>query len=451
MADPAERSVPPAVDPPQHPGNQPTQVFEWPRQAAAGQAPPPGQTAGGMSPPGLWQSPATAAGGSSPWGGADAWGAAGPKQRRGLGRLLLTTLAVAAIALSSTIGGVVGHELAESDEQTNVLDRDANLGGTVREESVARPAASIAGIAARVLPTVVSLEVRRGTSGGSGSGVIIRSDGYILTNNHVISAAADGGTITLRFNDERTSEATIVGRDSTSDLAVIKADTAGALPAATLGSSRQLQVGDPVIAVGSPLGLSGTVTAGIVSSKNRPVSTGGEGTDTNAVINAIQTDAAVNPGNSGGPLVDGRGAVVGINSAIATLGGGLGGTGGSIGLGFAIPIDSARRIAEQIIRTGKATRPVIGACLDPNYEGEPAGARISSGAGCRAALTPQGPAAKAGLKEGDVITAIDDDRVFAGNELIVAIRDRRPGDRVKLTYVRNGSKRTVTVTLAESG
>ena len=263
-----------------------------------------------------------------------------------------------------------------------------------------RPPGSIADIAQRVEPAVVSISVQTASLQGVGSGVVIDKGGYILTNNHVVSAAATTGTITVTFSDNTTVAAKIVGRDPLTDLAVIKVDT-DKLTVASLGDSSKLAVGDPVVAIGSPLGLMGTVTAGIVSALDRPVHVSGDESDTNAVIDAIQTDAAINPGNSGGALVDAQGAVVGINSAIATLPSSGTTQNGSIGLGFAIPINSARDIATQLIKTGKAVHASIGlntrAVTDQTSR---KGAYIAQ-------VIPGGPGDKAGLKAGDVITLAD--------------------------------------------
>jgi putative serine protease PepD len=302
-----------------------------------------------------------------------------------------------------------------------------------------RPDGSIAGIAAKVSPSVVSIQVDAGANSGTGSGFIIKPDGYILTNNHVVAAGADGGTITVNFSDSSSLPARIVGRDSSYDLAVIKVDKTG-LPAVTLGNSDGVVVGDLAIAIGSPLGLEGTVTAGIVSALNRPVTAGEQGqggTGDTSFINAIQTDAAVNPGNSGGPLVNAAGEVVGVNSAIATLGNG-GGQSGSIGLGFAIPVNQAKRIAEELISTGTSTKPVIGVRLDMQYTGE--GARVAS-------VTAGSAAEKAGIQDGDVITEFNGKPVSDATALIVDIRSMKPGDEVPVTVERNGAAQDLTVTL----
>jgi putative serine protease PepD len=346
--------------------------------------------------------------------------------------------------IAGGIGGAVGYHAA--DRGTTVIDSGATLGrpsGTV----VQRPAGSTAAVAQKVLPSVVSVTVKTASGGDTGSGVIIRSDGYILTNNHVIDAAASGGTLSVELQNEQDVPARIVGRDKTADLAVIKVDGAKNLQPASLGDSSKLAVGDSVLAIGSPLGLAGTVTSGIVSALDRPVSAGESGPDT--FIDAIQTDAAINPGNSGGPLVDASGAVVGINSAIATLGSGLvGGQGGNIGVGFAIPINQARTIAEEIIRKGYATHAIIGVRLDVTYQGK--GARIGDPTHQGGAVSPGGPAAKAGLREGDVIVAVDGTPIGGPDELVIAIRKHRPGDTIEVTYTRGGTRHTVQVTLGEA-
>jgi putative serine protease PepD len=293
---------------------------------------------------------------------------------------------------------------------------------------------------------VVSISATNASgSGGTGSGFVIRSDGYILTNNHVIAEAGQSGRITVTFSNGKTVPAEVVGQTGTYDVAVVKVRTRS-LPPATLGNSDSLVVGDPVIAIGSPLGLAGTVTTGIVSALDRPV-TAGTGGDV-SYFSAIQTDAAINPGNSGGPLVDSRGRVVGVNSAIATLGGG-GGQTGNIGLGFAIPINQARRIAEELIANGSAETPIVGVNLDLTYPGP--GARIlSRPVGGRPPLLSGGPAERAGLQPGDVVTAVDGDPVADYEAFVVAIRAHSPGDTVTLTVERDGQTRDYAITLASS-
>jgi len=292
-----------------------------------------------------------------------------------------------------------------------------------------------------VLPSVVSIEVSHAEGEGSGSGFVLRQDGYVLTNNHVV-AGAQGGSLVVQFADGTELPGTVVGATPEYDLAVVKVETTGLTPLA-LGDSDEVVVGDPVVAIGAPLGLVGTVTTGIVSALNRPVVAGDDGGT--AFINAIQTDAAINPGNSGGPLVNARGEVVGINSAIAQLPGRLTSV-GSIGLGFAIPSNQARRTAEQLIETGAATYPVIGVLLDPEYSGE--GVRVFEEDPPDArAVTLDGPADLAGIRRGDVILAIDGRPVTASEELIVAIRAHEPGDTVVLRVRTGDDERDVRVRL----
>jgi putative serine protease PepD len=253
------------------------------------------------------------------------------------------------------------------------------------------------------------------------------------------------------FPDKHTVPAEVIGRDTVSDLAVIRVQGVHGLIPAQLGSSSSLAVGDQVVAVGSPLGLAGTVTSGIISALDRPVQAGDPaGGITDDVIDAIQTDAAINPGNSGGPLVDANGFVIGVDSAIATLSGSQafdGGQGGSIGLGFAIPIDQAKRISKQIIEQGYSTHAIIGVTLEPQFTGD--GARIGNPRG-QPAVVPGGPAAKAGLEDGDVVVKVDGQIVTTANELIIAIRKHVPGDRLTLVYVRHGSRHSTVVTLGSA-
>jgi S1-C subfamily serine protease len=362
------------------------------------------------------------------------------RRRFGLRQISLTAAIVLLVGalLAGVAGGVTGYMIS-SRVQSALLDPDSTL--TSVSPPVNRPAGSIADIAKRVLPAVVSIEVRSASGSGTGSGVVIAGEGYILTNNHVISeAATDNGTLRALFQDQSAAPARIVGRDPKSDLAVIKVDKKG-LTVASLGDSSSLAVGDPVIAIGSPLGLAGTVTSGIVSALNRPVRLDGQGSDTNAVINAIQTDAAINPGNSGGALVDGAGAVIGINSAIATLSsGGRTSEGGSIGVGFAIPMNEAKDIAQQLIRTGSVKHATLGVTAKSVTDGARDGALIES-------ISPGGGAAKAGLQEGDVITKIDDTAITGSDQLIVTVRAHKVGQSVAVSYVRAGKTRHATATL----
>ena len=350
-------------------------------------------------------------------------------QKRNNSSLLVLVVVVALIA--GAIGASIGR--------TTTQNIGANLVQT--ENVVERAPGSIAALAARLIPAVVSIAVSGGRNSGTGSGFFLDSDGFILTNNHVVESAASGGRITVETSDGKKYPATLVGRDSSYDLAVLKINVQAA-PTLQLGNSDQVMVGDSVIAIGSPLGLSGTVTAGIISSKNRAVTTG-NGFGESSFINALQTDAAINPGNSGGPLVDSTGAVIGVNSAIATLG--VSSQAGSIGLGFAIPINQAKKTAEQLINTGSATYPIMGISVDTQFTG--AGALISKES---TGITPGGPADKAGLRKGDLIVALDGSDIENSDELIVAIRSKNIGDKVKVKYKRNNITREVDVVLAAS-
>ncbi|MDP9399124.1 MAG: trypsin-like peptidase domain-containing protein [Actinomycetota bacterium] len=381
----------------------------------------------------------------------------GPPPRRWLGRVALFAVVPLALLLgllAGLLGGATGYTLAQRADD-DLIDRRSGLPGApaVPGQAVQRPPGSLAGLADRLLPSVVSVEVEGPSDrDGVGSGFVIREDGYLLTNNHVVDSAAD---IQVRFSDrvkDGPVSARVVGRSARYDLAVLKVDARG-LPVMELGDSGGVQVGDPVIAIGSPLGLEGTVTTGIISARNRAVTAGGD-SDSEAFINAIQTDAAINPGNSGGPLVDLQGNVVGVNSAIATLGRGVGGSAGSgsIGLGFAIPVNQARRTADQIIRTGKATYPIIGVSLDPDPDSSEDGARIASAPrNDRQPVTPGGPADRAGLRAGDVITRVDDIPVTTAAQLIVAVSAHSPGEQVTIRYRRDGSpQEPAQLTLGES-
>ena len=341
-------------------------------------------------------------------------------------------IAISMALIAGVIGSVVGRTSASLDTKTNLVST---------KSTIERKPDSVAGIAARVSPSVVSIEVSKGNTGGSGSGFFLDSTGHILTNNHVISLAATAGaTIQVKLANGKNYDAELVGRDVSYDLAVIKIAVTDA-PALQLGDSDAVQVGDGVIAIGSPLGLIGTVTSGIISAKNRPVASG-SGTRESSFINALQTDAAINPGNSGGPLVDLSGAVVGINSAIATTGSGFGGQSGSIGLGFAIPINQARKTADQLIKNGSSTYPIMGVSLDTRYTG--VGAKIPDEVG---SVSPGGPADRAGIKPGDIIIEIDGKAVDTADEAIITVRSRNVGDRIKIKFKRLGATKEVSLVL----
>ena len=382
--------------------------------------------------------------------GAHAWGF--PTQDLGTTvppppvRMPVLPLVLVTALVAGGVGGFVGYRSAERSPAA-LRNPAAVLSQVPPAVPVSRPPTSVAGIAARVLRSVVSIRVDDTTGEGEGSGIVLRSDGYVLTNNHVVSTAANGGTITVSFNDGGVDvPARIVGRDPETDLAVIKVSPRRALTPAVLGSSSNLAVGDAVIAVGSPLGLAGTVTAGIISALDRTVQVPDEtGSPSAPLFDAIQTDAAINPGNSGGPLVDLSGRVIGINSAIASLSSGsTGGQSGSIGVGFAIPVDEARSIAEQLIRTGRASHPYIGVSAKTvGDDGHgPRGARILS-------LVKGGAAAHAGLRVGDIITTVGGRPIVSVDQLVVALRRYAVGSSVVLGYVRDGAVLSVSVVLQD--
>jgi putative serine protease PepD len=296
-------------------------------------------------------------------------------------------------------------------------------------------------VAAAVTPSVVSIAVTTRTGGGTGSGSIYKTsstESFIITNNHVIEEAVTSGTIEVELLNGDVLPATIVGRNAAYDIAVLRVK-AGNLPVIKIGDSAKVSVGDPVIAIGSPLGLASTVTSGIISALNRPVVAGSAGSE--SYVNAIQTDAAINPGNSGGALVDAAGKLIGVNSAIATLS--SGGTSGSIGLGFSIPINEAKRVIEEIIATGKSTRPVLGVSFDTTYKG--IGAKISR-------LTPGDGAEKAGIPVGSVIKSIEGFKITDNDSAIVRIRAALPGSTVTIIVElpNNGGLKTFKVTLGSA-
>jgi putative serine protease PepD len=294
----------------------------------------------------------------------------------------------------------------------------------------------VVGVAAKVLPSVVSIDVQGTSSEVTGSGFVYDNNGHIVTNNHVVEGAGPGGEIRVLLPDGSKQSAKIVGRSPSYDIAVIKVEKFSQLVPVTLGSSAHVQVGESVVAIGSPLGLTSTVTSGIISATHRPVTAGGEGET--SFLNALQTDAAINPGNSGGPLVDLNGFVIGVNSAIATLGGSATQQSGSIGVGFSIPIDQVSRTVDQIIASGHAEYPVIGAkvSLSTGF----GGAKVTE-------VDPNSPADEAGIQAGDLVKKIDDTDVQDGVELIVGIRTYEPGDKVTLTVLHNGRLRRVEVVL----
>lgn len=341
----------------------------------------------------------------------------------------LTTLAAVAVVIGMVGGLVVAFVLSDNGSLTS---RSVSLTQVAAGEL---PAGTVARVADAVLPSVVSIQVTRGDDAGTGSGVVVDGEGYIVTNNHVVSMAANNpdAKVQVIFNDGTKVPASIVGRDIKTDLAVLLVEDVDNLVVAELGRSEDVEVGEDVVAVGSPLGLSKTVTRGIVSALHRPMRLSGQGTDTDAVIDAIQTDASINPGNSGGPLIDAEGRVIGINSAIKSE------TGGSVGLGFAIPVDEVTRVAQALIRDGEIRHPDIGVNARTVVNEVASGAEIAN-------VRQGGPAQQAGIAEGDVVVKVGEREVTSADELVVAVKMQQIGEPVTVQLVRDGRIVDVEVT-----
>ncbi|MBG7701273.1 trypsin-like peptidase domain-containing protein [Streptomyces sp. MC1] len=418
--------------------------------AAAGHGPAhqPGPAPDGSWPPPPPATPAYADGGSG--GAGTGWGSTyqqpAPKPRGGRGGLVAAVLVAALVA--GGLGGGLGYTLAKDRDDSGSTTVSASDSGATQ---VKRAPGTIANVAARALPSTVTIEAESTNGeGGTGTGFVFDTQGHIVTNNHVVADAVDGGKLTATFPDGKKYNAEIVGHARGYDVAVIKLKNAPSdLKPLALGDSDKVAVGDETIAIGAPFGLSNTVTTGIISAKNRPVASSDGGSNSKAsYMSALQTDASINPGNSGGPLLDASGAVIGINSAIQSTGSGGFGTGqsGSIGLGFAIPINQAKYVAQQLIKTGKPVYARIGASVSLQDSGD--GALITDqGTDGSAAIESGGPADKAGLKPGDVITKLDDHVIDSGPTLIGEIWTHKPGDKVTVTYKRGGQEHTVELTL----
>lgn len=386
--------------------------------------------------------PSTTGSGPQPYPtGGHGYGASPPVIERRRSRGFWPAVSVLALVLGLVGGAVGGIAIDKWDESREGPGRSS---GGLADLDVASEAplpaenGSVAAVAEKLLPSTVQiLSDADGQQGGAtGSGFFMDKQGHVVTNNHVIEGAAeDDGKIQVVDRNGERYPATVVGRSPIYDLAVLYVKDPPDVKPAALGSSQKLLVGETVVAIGSPLGLSSTVTSGIVSAKDRPVTTG---EDSQSYINAVQTDAAINPGNSGGPLVNLKGEVVGVNSAIATTGGPLGGEAGNIGVGFAIPMEQVRVTADQILKDGEARYPVIGATVESTAQGD--GAHIRG-------IENNSPAEDAGLKEGDVVTGLGDRLVTDSPTLIVAIRAHQPGDKVTLVVQRDGEERKVTIEL----
>lgn len=360
-------------------------------------------------------------------------------------RLPLIIVLCAVISLLLGIGGGVlgAHMVKDKDTSSDYVPNDTALEAPTDKDAKVPPApqGSVQAVAEKVLPSVVSIQVAySSTQDASGSGIILSSDGLVLTNAHVVNNAREMAVVT---NGNQMYEAKLVGIDTLSDIAVVSVKGMRGIRPIEIGNSQNLAVGQEVVAVGAPLGLTGTVTSGIISALNRPVHTSSqgprsEGQDT--VMNAIQTDAAINPGNSGGALVDMNGRLIGVNSAIVSLGGGNPYTGeasgGNIGLGFAIPVNQARRIASELVKNGKASHSVIGVQVKPSTN--PLGSLIAD-------VTPGGPADRAGLRQGEVITKVDGRALEPVDGLVAYVRSKAPGDVIKVTVEKQGGGNTRTV------
>jgi putative serine protease PepD len=427
-----------------------------PEGASTAQLPPvppgqPGQPGASSPAHADWPPPPPVTPAYTSGGGADGtWGASyqepAPKPKNRRGGLVAAILVAALVA--GGVGGGIGYQLAKNDDSTgSTTVSAATSGGTVKANN-----GSVAAVAASALPSTVTIEAESTNGqGGTGTGFVFDTQGHIITNNHVVADAVDGGKLTATFPNGKKYDAEIVGHAQGYDVAVIKLkDAPSGLKPLALADSDKVSVGDSAIAIGAPFGLSNTVTSGIVSAKHRPVaSSDGNSSSKSSYMSALQTDASINPGNSGGPLLDGQGAVIGINSAIqSSSNGGLGtgGQSGSIGLGFAIPINQAKYVAQQLIATGKPVYAKIGASV--SLDDTTNGAKITEqGTGGAAPVESGGPADKAGLKPGDVITKLDDSVIDSGPTLIGEIWTHKPGDKVTITYQRGGSTHTVELTL----
>lgn len=441
-----------------------------PPPGPGGPPPSPGQPGGGGH-FGQW---GTGAHGSVPYGGDsgspggpvgpgqpyDPWGApppdGPPPGRRRISGGLVAVVAVVALVAAGLGGGIGFLASSKSEGGTTTISSGSDT------KTLNRSPKSVAGIAAKALPSVVTIETAGGGEKGTGTGFVYDKQGHILTNNHVVASAAQGSRLTATFSDGKKYSAEIVGRAEGYDVAVIKLKNASGrkLSPLPLGKSDNVAVGDATIAIGAPYGLSGTVTTGIVSAKNRPVASSDGQSSKASYMNALQTDASINPGNSGGPLLNAQGGVIGINSAIQPGGSGGGGLGGgqgqsgSVGLGFAIPVSQAQRVATQLIKTGTPVYPVIGATVTMSQGGAQGPEQGGNGAVIAGhgengsdAVTKGGPADKAGLKSGDVITKLNDTHIDSGPTLIGTIWTHKPGEKVNLTYKRGGKEHTTEVTL----
>jgi putative serine protease PepD len=351
-----------------------------------------------------------------------------PASRPGLRLVFLVSLMTALLA--GALGGALGYVVAARNGVGTLV------GQGEPPPLAKRPPESVAGVVRDTMPSLVTILIHNRSQDGNGSGFVISADGYVVTNEHVAMAGGADADLRVVFSDGATARAKLVGASAESDIAVLKVDRTGLVPV-TFGDSDKVAVGDPAIAVGAPLGLQNTVTTGVVSAVDRPVA-GGQNDP--SVFAAIQTDAPINPGNSGGALLDGGGRVIGVNTAIYTVKPSDDGSGGSIGLGFAIPVNQAKRVAAEIVRTGHARNPVIGAEMDTSYRNLTGGVRLSK-------VESEGPAAKAGLKAGDVVTKLNGRPLREPIDLVALIRKHAPGSVINVEYLRGAGRHTARITL----
>lgn len=363
-----------------------------------------------------------------------------PRRRAGLAVAVVTTALV--VGGAAGVGGAAAWNTV-SDEADSSTSSTPTASQVVDTPDSPAASGSVEAVAAKVLPSVVKINVSGSEGAGSGSGIILSSDGEILTNNHVVEVAGNGGSISVSFNDGSSAPAEVLGTDPLTDTAVIKAQDVSGLTPATIGKSSDLKVGESVVAIGSPFGLDSTVTSGIVSALNRPVDVGSDAQNNSTTYPAIQTDAAINPGNSGGALVDMNGNVVGINSSIRTASSSTE-QGGSIGLGFAIPIDFVMPIVDQMSNGETPTHARLG--ISVSDVASQNGAEVTEGAEVQEVSTGS-TAESAGLAKGDVITKVDDELISGADSLVATIRSYRPGDDVTITYLHDGDTKTVSLTL----
>jgi putative serine protease PepD len=346
-----------------------------------------------------------------------------------------------ALGAALVVGGVIGGVIVAATRSSASPTSSSSSG------SAQVSACNVISVADEVMPSVVTISASGRGGSGTGSGEIIRSDGYILTNNHVIAIAANGGSVEVLFADGQTAPATITGRDPQTDLAALKVDNAPKLPVIAIGSSATVKVGEATVVLGAPLGLSGTVTSGIVSALDRTIQVPAENDTTALLVGAIQTDASINPGNSGGAMVNCAGQLIGVPTAGATVPSSSGeSSGGSIGLGFAIPVDLAKTISDEIIATGSVTHAYFGLGTVPIPPTAAAQGGVPQGLFVQT-VVPGGPAAQAGLREGDVITKINGQPATSTVQLQELTLTKKPGDTVELEYWRSGQTATATVTL----